>query len=155
MLTIRLRGSEQVTETLKGQKKRLGDYRSYFEEIVTPALYKRFGEIFEKQGAIDGMTRWKPLAPATLAAKARRGHRLEILRRTDRLYKAYTGKNSYGRLSIKETSLRYQNIVPYGIFHERGTSRLPKRDVIERLLDYKAFRKELETGLVKYVEGQS
>ena len=152
MLKIRLTGSQEVIKTLKETKKRLTDFREYFENQVTPALFKRFDEIFQKEGAVSNFSRWKRLRNATLAEKKRKGYRLEILRRTDRLYKAYTGKNSYGRILINPQSLVYKNFVLYAIYHETGTSRgLPKRTTVARILAYKEFRNDLINGLGKHL----
>lgn len=139
-------------KVLKETKKRLTDFRKYFEDYAAPALFNRFDEIFQKQGAVSNFSRWKRLRLATLAEKKRKGYRLEILRRTDRLYKAYTGKNSYGRILIHPQSLTYKNFVPYGIYHETGTSRgLVKRTVIARILAYKEFKNDLVNGMSKYL----
>lgn len=151
MLKIRITGSQEVIKTLKETKKRLTDYREYFEDQVTPALFKRFDEVFQKEGAINGK-RWRRLRPATLAEKRSKGYRLEILRRTDRLYNAYTGKNSYGRILIYPQSLVYKNFVPYAIYHETGTSRgLPKRTTVARIVAFKGFRQELTNRLNNYL----
>ena len=151
MLDIQLSGTDLLIKTLKETKTRLTNYREYFEDYATPALFKRFDDIFQKEGAVGGFSRWRRLRLATLAEKKRKGYRLEILRRTDRLYKAYTGKNSYGRILINPQSLTYKNFVAYGAYHETGTSRTPKRTVIARLLAYKEFRNDLENGMSKYL----
>ena len=152
MLKIRLIGSEKVITKLVNKKKKLTNYREYFDDYATPALFKRFEEIFKKQGAVSNFSRWRRLRAATLAEKKRKGFRTEILRRTDRLLKAYTGKNSYGRIISNPRSLTYRNFVPYGIYHETGTSRgLPKRTIIARILAYKEFRNDLKNGLSKYL----
>ena len=151
-LLIDLKGEEKLVKTLDRLKKRLTNYREFFEDEATPAIYKRFDEIFQSEGAASGGSRWKRLKLATLAAKRRAGHRLEILRRTDRLYGAYTGQNSYGRILIHPQSLVYKNFVPYGIYHETGTKTgLPKRTVVARILAYKEFKRDLTSGLSQYL----
>ena len=150
MLNIKIDGASLLLQTLKEKKKRLANYREFFEEHATPALFRRFGDIFEKEGAVSNFSRWRRLRLTTLLEKQRKGHRLEILRRTDRLYKAYTGQNSYGRVLIHPNSLTYKNLVPYGAYHEDGRG-VPKRTVIARLLAYKEFRNDLENGMSKYL----
>ena len=151
MINIRVSGSGLLIKTLKATKKRLTNYREFFEDYATPALFKRFDDIFQKEGAVSSFSRWRRLRLSTIAEKKRKGFRLEILRRTDRLYKAYTGENSYGRILINPQSLTYKNFVVYGAHHETGTSRTPKRTVIARLLAYKEFRNDLENGMSKYL----
>ena len=150
MLNIRLSGSDLLIKTLVEKKKRLTNYREYFEDYATPALFKRFDDIFQKEGAAGGQPRWKALRARTLAEKKRKGHRLEILRRTDRLYKAYTGKSGDTRISIHPQSLTYKNLVGYGAYHEAGEG-VPKRTVIARLLAYKEFHNDLKNGMSKYL----
>ena len=152
MLRLKLSGFQDVSKKLLETRIRVTDYREYFEDYVTPALYKRFDEIFEQQGAVSNFSRWRRLKLATIAEKKRKGYRLEILRRTDRLYKAYTGKNSYGRILINKHSLTFKNFVPYGIYHETGTSRgLAKRTVVARILAYKEFHSDLVDGMSSYL----
>ena len=151
-IQLRLSGAEDVIKGLKERKTKLTNYREYFEDFVTPALFKRFDEIFQRQGAVSNFSRWQRLKLATIAQKKRKGFRTEILRRTDRLYKAYTGKNSYGRILIHPQSLTFKNFVPYGIYHETGTSRgLVKRTVIARIIAYKEFKNDLTSGMSKYL----
>ena len=155
MFKITISGSQQTLKKLSGIKKRLLNYGEYFENFVTPAIFHRFDEIFKKQGAVSNFSRWRRLRAATLAEKKAKGLRLEILRRTDRLYTAYTTKGRDNRRSIGKNRFTYKNIVPYGIFHETGTARgLPKRTVIARLLAYKEFKNDLETGLSHYLFGK-
>ena len=150
MLKIQLDGKKLLLDTLKEKKAKLTDYRKYFEDYVTPALYKRFDDIFKKQGAISNFSRWQRLRLSTILEKKRKGFRSEILRRTDRLRKAYTGQNSFGRISIHPKSLTYKNLVGYGVYHEEGRG-VPKRTVIARLLAYKEFHNDLEDGMSKYL----
>ena len=152
MFDIKIDGKSLLLETLKEKKKRLTNYREFFEDYVTPALFKRFDDIFEKEGAVSNFSRWRRLRAATILEKKRKGYRLEILRRTDRLQKAYTRRNSDSQVLIRPQSLTYKNLVPYGAYHETGTSRVPKRTVIARLLAYKEFRNDLKNGMSKYLE---
>ena len=149
MLNIRLDGKKLLLDTLKAQKAKITDYREYFEDYVTPALYKRFDDIFKKQGAVSG-SRWQRLRLSTILEKKRKGFRPEILRRTDKLYKAYTGQGS-GQINIRPKSLTYKNLVGYGVYHEEGRG-VPKRTVIARLLAYKEFHNDIEDGMSKYLE---
>ena len=150
MLNIRLDGKTLLLDTLKEKKAKLTNYREFFEDSVTPALFRRFDEIFQKQGAVSNFSRWQRLRLSTIAEKKRKGFRTEILRRTDRLYKAYTGKNSLGRILIRPQSLTYKNLVGYGAYHEEGRG-VPKRTVIARLLAYKEFLNDIENGMSKYL----
>ena len=152
MLNVRLDGFSKISKQLKEKRQKFTTYREYFENFATPALFKRFDEIFQAQGAVSNFSRWQRLRLATLAEKKRRGYRLEILRRTDRLYNAYRGRTSDTRIAISPDRLIYRNLVPYGGFHETGTSRMVKRTVIARLLAYKEFKRDLSEGMQKYLD---
>lgn len=143
--------SEETEKTLRTLKKRLSNYREYFETVVGPAIFEGFAEVFRKEGAVGQSRRWKPLAPATLAEKKARGLRLEILRRTDRLRKAYSHHTLDTEVKISKNQLVFRNKVPYGATHEVGTSRVPKRTVIARLVKYKEFHRKIEDGLSQYI----
>lgn len=145
MLDIRLTGTAAAIQQIDDQKQKLTDYREYFEQTVRPALFRRFAEIFEREGAVGGFPRWQ---------QRRSGGEGPILQRTGRLYRAYTGRSAEGRIRISARSLLYENLVPYAIFHETGTRRgLPRRTVVARLLAYKEFRNDINTGLSRFLMG--
>ena len=150
MLNIKLKGTDDTLQLIVDAKKRATDYRKYFENVVTPALYKRFDEIFQREGAVKGFDRWQRLKPSTLAIKRRKGLLLNILQATGRLRRAYTS-GTKSKITTTKKSLTYENLVPYGIYHEQGTQRLPQRTVIARILAYKEFRNDLTTGMSQYL----
>ena len=98
MLKIQLDGKTLLLDTLKEKKAKITNYREYFEDYVTPALYKRFDDIFKKQGAVSNFSRWQRLRLSTILEKKRKGFRPEILRRTDR-----SAKRTQGRIVMGES----------------------------------------------------
>lgn len=143
MLDIRLTGTAATIQQIDDQKRKLTDYREYFDRYVRPALFRRFDEIFQREGAVGGFPRWQ---------QRRSGGEGPILQGTGRLYRAYTGRSAEGKITISARSLLYENLVPYAIFHETGTRRgLPRRTVVARILAYKAFRQDLNEGLSRFL----
>lgn len=151
MFDIRVVGLNDVSLRLKQTQEKFTDYRSFFENTVVPAIFARFDEIFEAQGGVEGFARWAPLAARTLAEKRRKGHRLEILRATDRLYTSYTQRGSDNRIVVTAASLSFTSLVDYGRFHEAGSG-VPKRQVVARILQYKAFQQDILQGLEAYID---
>ena len=154
-LNIKLTGSEKIVKELAEKRAKLTNYREYFEDYAVPALFDRFNKVFEQRGGVGGFSRWKRLRPVTILLKKRRGQSLKTLEATGALRRAYTSRGSGSEIKLTKTSLTYRNLIAYGAAHETGTERIPKRSVIERILAYKAFRTDLQKGLMAYfdVEG--
>jgi phage gpG-like protein len=75
---------------------------------------------------------WKPLKPATLASKRRRGLRMEILQATGDLMSSLTDRGDKNMIfDAKPTELVFGTSVPYAIFHQTGTRRMSRRRPIE------------------------
>ena len=70
----------------------------------------------------DGV-RWAALAPSTLAEKRRKGYPESILTRT--------GKMRRSVVSVADTrSVLIAVDVPYAIFHQQGTRKMPQRRIL-------------------------
>ncbi len=106
---------------------------------------------FDTEGANSGG--WTPLAASTVAYKARHGLDPHILQATGRLKDALTRKfDPEHTETLSADSLRFGTTVPYGIFHQTGTSRMPKRPPLaltaaDRVGMIKMVQKALLTGV--------
>jgi phage gpG-like protein len=105
---------DKVLSNLKdinSTNKKVGDYlvarsRSNFENEVDPS----------------GRS-WKPLSPATIERKRREGSSLKILQRTGKM------KNSV-YVTVNRASVVVGYSDPKVVYHQLGTDRTPKREVV-------------------------
>lgn len=116
------------------------DLLRFSDNLEVPALaleaiadFLRAAEMrqFDTQGGNSGG--WAPLKQATIDEKVRNGLDPRILRATERLRMSLIDKFDADHIEepLSPTSLRFGSRVPYGIFHQTGTSRMPKRPPLE------------------------
>lgn len=96
----------------------------------------RVREVIEEQFDTQGghaSGGWASLAASTVAEKARKGQRPEILRATDRMKESLTRR--FDPEHIEEMrgadTLAFGSRVPYAAYHQTGTSRMPRRRPVE------------------------
>lgn len=71
---------------------------------------------------------WAPLADSTVAEKARKGQSPQILRATGALMDSLIDKFDAGHIErLSPNTLTFGSMIPYGGYHQTGTSRMPKR----------------------------
>lgn len=106
-------------------------YESRMDELV-PLIQECESKAFNEQREPGGMP-WAPLAPATIARKGARsgiiGQHSTILVDTGRLFESLTLAlgTSDTIWTTGDDFLVFGTSVPYAIFHETGTSRMPAR----------------------------
>lgn len=120
-----------------------------FEEI-----YQYLLKIEQKQFASEGEyagSVWADLAEATVADKARRGLRPEILRATDELYHSLTAENDPNQLKVISPSmLAFGSLMPYAKLHQTGTENMAQRRPIDLTEQNKrAIMKQLQLWLAR------
>lgn len=94
---------------------------------------------FETEGAYGGQP-WAPLAPSTLRQKPAG---LQILVRTGKL------RGSFRTRRVLPDMLEWGSDVAYGVYHMRGTSRMPARPPVKLPESLKvAITKELQRALM-------
>lgn len=75
---------------------------------------------------------WAPLAPSTVARKARAGLDKRILHATLRLRRSFTDKNHKDHVyRATADEMFVGSRVPYGVYHQKGTDRMPRRRPFE------------------------
>lgn len=101
---------------------------------IADAIRQQFQANFTRQGSGNGA--WRPLAPATVADRRRQGYagnRPILVRRGD-LRRSFVerGGDNYERIWQSPVGLTIESGSddPRAIFHERGTSRMPAREVV-------------------------
>lgn len=121
-------------KTLLQLPNRMKNLRVFMKNIVVPeAVDPMLKKHWDSKGAAFGHP-WAPWAPSTRAARIRKGNAAKgILRDTDHLFKTlFRARVTDDRLKVVSGGLRLQlnTGVPYAIFHQVGTSRMPERQVI-------------------------
>ena len=147
MLKISVSGINDIRKEIVSVKKRLTDFRKFFQEVARPELLQAFADTFE-----TGQRTWAKLAVSTIKEKRRLGYPLKKLVRTGKLRKSYTQDTGDNSFVISKTSMRYTNLVDYAGFHEFGTRRIPKRQVIGRVIRKKEYQRKIVKALLAYTK---
>lgn len=99
-------------------------------EVAGVVLREAVEQQFDSQGH-HGSGGWAALASSTVQEKARRGLAPEILQATGRLKDSLTRRFDPEHIErLSPDSLTFGSLVPYGIFHQTGTSRMPQRQPV-------------------------
>lgn len=141
MLDIRIKGLKASIAYIGDVNKRGYDFRPYFRDTLIPLLERTITSIFDQEGP-----GWAPLAASTLVYKRRRGYSSKILVATGR-YKREATNVRDARLT--RASLTHKVSVPYAVYHEYGTSRMPARPVFRGII--KRIEPELKRTIGKYI----
>jgi phage gpG-like protein len=92
-------------------------------------------QMFRTQGGFGRSGNWKPLSPEYAELKAKKYPGKTILRREDRLFRSLTATSedsvSTGTGGQGLYVFRFGSRVPYTIFHQRGTPRMPARKLFD------------------------
>jgi phage gpG-like protein len=117
--------SDTLDQTLENFQASLAD-NSPALAAVADDLREMIAEQFATEGAASG-TPWAPLAPSTL--RKRRGG--SILNATGALLSSLTDAGTPGHVEdIGGQQLLFGSSVPYAIFHQTGTRRMPARPIV-------------------------
>lgn len=140
-------------KTLAALPNRLRNLRPVMQRGIAPAFNRMEERHFKSKGAAFGR-RWAPWAASTLAARIKKGNASKgIMRDTDHLYRTLLrGREADSRLRLISGGLRLDfNIgVPYAIYHQVGTSRMPERQIIPDPLP-RSFMQECRAILREFV----
>jgi phage gpG-like protein len=93
---------------------------------VIPYLHSTVADQFASEGG-EMSGGWAPLAPSTLARKTGPS----ILVESGALEESLTGMAPGAIRDVSKDELAFGSSVPYGIHHQRGTSRMPARKVLQ------------------------
>jgi len=106
---------------------------------------------FATKGAFQG-TPWKPLAKSTLKQKLAKGYKRQMLRRTDELFRSYTGR-PMGVEIINPRDAHFGSGLMKAIWQEQGTFMNGKRHIPPRPIQKlnAATKKEIIDMVVKHV----
>lgn len=128
-LTFRLSlpGLPSLVVGLQRMQTDIGDWSLFWTQRFAPAFYANMRQDVTLEGGGSG-ARWAPLSPAYATWKAARFPGAGILVRSGALKASLAGPDS--PLSVFRpgpTSLEIGTSVPYAMYHQLGTSRMPQR----------------------------
>lgn len=106
---------------------------------------------FATKGSFQG-TPWKPLAASTLRQKLRSGGRRQMLRRSDELFRSFTGR-PMGIEDIQQHEAHFGSPLMKAIWHQNGTHRNGKQHIPARPIQKlnNGTRQDIIEAVVKHV----
>lgn len=121
-------------ETLATQ---VSDLSKPYEEI-TNEFYESMSNVFSAEGAFENRSKWADLSPAYQAWKQKRYPGRKILELTGTLLASIAVRGAFGNVTkVSPTEMVVGTSIPYAIYHQTGTPRMPARKIIELTEDQK------------------
>jgi len=129
-INIEVFGEMIISRRLMRLGERAVDAAPAFEEIAT--LFYDSGKLqFSSQGAWAS-NGWAPDKQATVTAKIAQGFSALTLQKTGAMMQSLTSSEAtYSRKKIGPDFVELESTVPYGKFHQFGTSKMPMRKPVE------------------------
>lgn len=126
-LTFNLPGLPSTALALSRFADVIGDYREFWNGTFKTLWYEERRRDFALEGQATGPA-WAALSPAYAAWKSRRFPGRPILTRSGQLRAAISAPDAPSSIwRAGPTTLEAGASVPYGIYHQRGTRRMPQR----------------------------
>lgn len=148
-------GVEVLSRAFNRVEERITDFRSIWPE-VTKVFYRIETEQFESEGGSGASGKWAALSKAYAKYKAVKFPNQTILKATTSLFDSMTNPEAPGAIfRPAPTELTIGTSVPYGVYHQRGTGKMPARKVISLSEENKrAIQKAIQVGLVQFIRRQ-
>ena len=137
-LKLSVDNKKAIAGLVKGLKS-VKDFSDFHKKYTKDRVKQRAREVFA------GDNNWPALDPSTIEAK---GHSTILIDSKD-LFNSYTSDSAF---SVGSDEILYGSDVPYADYHETGTSRMPKRSVLEAVSDEK-LQSRIASDLEKYLGG--
>lgn len=120
----------EIRKTIEAMRRRAQDVSPAWEALLTWFSEQNFAQFLGRGARYH--TPWKPLAPSTVAEKARKGFPRDPLIRTGRLVHSITLR-PLGHEHITSREVSAGTNVPYAKFHQFGAPRanLPARPLFD------------------------
>ena len=144
-MQITITGIQRTEQRIRKIERSATSFRMFFEQVAKPLLIEEVEAIFAREGIAP---RWRTLAPSTVAEKRRLGLDNGILRRTGKLYRAYTDGSG---ARVSDTRFSYTVDVPYASYHEDGTRNIPQRQVFGQIVRQKTYQRNLVIAAQRHV----
>lgn len=149
--TAEVDGLQALDRAFNRIDEQISDFRNFWPGVIT-TFYEIETEQFESEGARGASGKWTPLAPVTKLFKETVFPGQAILRQTDDLFHSLTSPDAVGAIVRPERDeLTLGSAVPYALFHQRGTGRMPARPPISLTdNDKRQIIKSIQVRLVEF-----
>jgi phage gpG-like protein len=133
--------------------KRIDDLTPAWQRMI-PALQDYIARRITSGGTLHNLPPFAPLSPRYARYKAKRYPGAPILVRTGRLFRSLTANTDDTIADIQPDHLTFGTRVPYALYHQLGTRKMPARPPIKLS---KPIQTQLLTILRNYLiqEGES
>ena len=121
-MSIGITGVAAVQAALQALAAHIINPAEFLQDIAVPYLKKDIRRAFQSRG----YRTWQPLAESTIRQKTRQGYPSTPLVRTGRYQRA---TESLRGLRVRRNVLELDSPIPYAVYHEFGTRRMPARPV--------------------------
>lgn len=129
-IAIEVQGEEKLKVALTKMADAIEDLTPYWND-VQQEFYKIEKAQFASEGKTGASGHWKQLSMPYADIKARNYGDLPILELTGSLKASLTSESASGAITKKEKdSLTLGSSIPYGAYHQSGTSKMPARPPI-------------------------
>lgn len=146
--SFEVHGEKQLLRTFSRFADAVEDYRPAWPDVQA-AMEAVEEAQFSSQGA-HGSGGWAPLNPRYAAYKAATYGAKPILERTGDLKASLTGKTGKSVREMRRLEFQYGTRVPYAGFHQSGTSRMPRRKLIDL---NEADKRDITRAIQRYLVG--
>jgi len=146
-------GKVEFKRSFNRFEKQIDDLRFVWDSVYRWFL-ERNREQFAKEGSTGESGAWQPLSRRYAEWKQKHFPFKKILRRTDRLYRSLIAKGDENVFNPQPQFVELGTVVPYAVFHQRGTKKMPARPLIswtekDRVKLMKVIQKELVAAIRK------
>lgn len=125
--TLALPGLQPLSVGLSRLRTAIADWTPFWTDRFAPFFYRMVQQDFVLEGGGSGSS-WAPLSPAYAAWKASHYPGKGILVQSGALKASLADPNAVGAIfRTTPTSLEIGTSVPYALYHQLGTGRMPQR----------------------------
>jgi phage gpG-like protein len=148
-----IHGDEQLKRSLSRFGEHAKDLSEPFREIVKD-FHKIERRQFETEGSY-GSGGWQPLSPRYAEWKAKKYPGRPIMVLSGLLKESLLGDNPYSVELVTPKSMEVGTVINYAIYHQKGTSKMPARPLIQLTEDdKKRWIKFIQAYLVKQARAE-
>lgn len=142
--TISVDGEVQIDRMLSRFGNAMDDFRPFFKDAEERLEWATSMQ-FENEGRRSGG--WRPLSPRYAAWKLARHGSRPLMQLSSEL------KDSFRTVRMTALEFAWGTQVGYAMFHQRGTSKMPQRKLIDLTEDdRRSLMKALQFNLVKAIK---